>query len=783
MMADTYLENDLNRTYRKLLKMASRTYKTEDLTNLKEAYNIAHNTYLHFPDVYGRPFIFYPLNIAQITAREFGLGISAIIAGLLYEAFNHNALTEAYIKEKFGETVSRIITGLHKIENIKTTDIFTLTEEQDPYQAAKNDTFTQEEIRQQIKKTKKMLKKHASKSSMQIDNYRRMLISLSEDIHVILLEIVFHLYKIRNIDNIPSENRLPLCREVAYIYTPMAHKLGLYNIKTELEDTTLQYLEPKIFKNILNQLEDTKPEREAYIKTFIKPIKEELGKNDINYKIKWRTKSIQSIRNKIKDQSVSVENVYDIFAIRIILTGTFESLQEEKAKCWETYSLITDLYTPNKERLRDWVSLPRDNGYESLHTTVMGPENRWVEVQIRTQRMDHNAEKGTAAHWRYKNLSGNNAQENWLTDIRELLENTTTEELDEEKNTKLPEDKGNIFVFTPKNELKRLPEGASVLDFAYTIHSKVGETCTGGRINNKIYPIKHKLKNGDTVEIITSKQQKPKREWINYVVSNRTKQRIKRFLNAEKNILAEKGRKQLTEKFAATIEELSRNYPELKNTELSDKWTTRIRKYYGYRSSLELFGAVGEGKVDMSLLKTIIEPEQEEIEEKSTPLHGKLEEVTRENQMDTLIISNNLGKIDVAFAKCCNPIPGDKIFGFVSASRGTKIHKITCPNAPNLLQKYPYRIVKAQWNDPDSKSRFMTTLRITCKDKVGILAKISQVISGEFKINIGPMDFQPQPDGLYVGKLTVYISKKETLNQLMQRLNNTKGIIKVTRKG
>jgi len=765
------------RVYQKLLKMAEKTFSEEDINQLRAAWELAEPFYLKQPSYLGRPFVFYPLEMALIAAKELRLGVAAITAVLLFEAVRHDALSLKETQKQFGTNVSRILEGLLNIERISVKDLFEAVEEDEETQDTQN-----EEVRKQLKKTRKMLKRHPDKFNMQIDNFRRMMISLAENINVILLELVIHLFQIRRIEHFPEEERLALSKEVAYIYTPMAHKLGLYNLKSDMEDRALRYIDPAMYFDIQAKLEASKDQRNQYILNFIRPLRKELRKHTIDFKIKWRTKSIASIRGKLLNKNVRFDQIYDIFAIRIILTGNFQNTQEEKAACWKAYSLITDYYRPSTSRLRDWISNPRDNGYESLHTTVQGPEDKWVEVQIRTQRMDEIAEKGGAAHWRYKNLNGANAQESWLEKIRELLENSLTGDLDEDEQARLPAGKGNIFVFTPKGEIKKLPENASVLDFAYAIHSRVGEHCQGARINNKVYSIKHRLRNGDQVEIITSNQQRPKRAWLDYVESSKTKGRIKRYLNAEKNTLAERGKVILRQKFEDFRDELAKNHHEFKDLELTDRLMSRIRQQYNYKSSLNFLADVAEGNIDYELMKKLIRPE-EQAEPPQENLNEQVEHITKINDSETLILAEDLGKVDVELAKCCNPIPGDKIFGFVSATKGTKVHKLTCPNAQNLIARYPYRVISARWNRHENEARFLAGLHVICSDKVGVLAHITDIISRDFSMNIGPVQFTPRQDGTYFGDISVYVPEKEALNKLIKRLKRVKGILQVARNG
>jgi guanosine-3',5'-bis(diphosphate) 3'-pyrophosphohydrolase len=715
------------KAYRALLRACRPNIPAGDKKQIRLAFDMAMEAHKEMRRKSGEPYILHPLAVAQIVAEEIGLGTVAIVCALLHDTVEDTYLTLDDVEKNFGKKAASIIDGLTKIAGV----------------------FDQG-------------------SSLQAENFRKMLLTLSDDIRVILIKLADRLHNMRTLDSMPREKQLKIASETAYLYAPLAHRLGLYAIKIELEDLAMKYTEPEIYQDISNKIQETKRERTRFINEFIDPIKDELEKQEIKFEIKGRSKSVHSIWNKMKKQGVGFEEIYDIFAIRIIIDTSEE---EEKAICWRVYSVVTDFYHPNPDRLRDWISTPKANGYESLHTTVMGPNGKWVEVQIRSRRMDEIAEKGFAAHWKYKESAAETAIDEWIKKIRELLENPESNAIDFLDDFKLNLFAEEIFVFTPTGELKTLPGSATALDFAFDIHTALGSRCIGAKVNHKLVPLSHVLHSGDQVEILTSNKQTPKEDWLKFVVTAKAKTRIKNALKDEKRRVAEEGK-----------EILQRKLRHLK-IDFSTDNIHELLAYYKIPSSLELFYRIATGVIDVQDLKEFANDKGRLKVKAVTPKHEvlSLEQVVRSvrGSSDMLVLGENLDHIDYKLSPCCNPIPGDDVFGFITINEGIKIHRVNCPNAIQLMSNYAYRIVKARWTN-QKEIAFLAGIRLTGIDEVGVVNKISKVISSELKVNMRSLNIDSK-DGMFEGTIMLFVHSTEHLTKLMKKLGEVHGILKVSR--
>lgn len=733
-------KKEILKRYKHLLRSMQGRTNLEDRKIIRKAFDLAVESHKDMRRKSGEPYIYHPLAVAQICADEIGLGATAIVCALLHDVVEDTEITIEDIKRLFGEKTAMIIDGLTKISGV----------------------FDQ-------------------RSSQQAENFRKMLLTLSDDVRVILIKLADRLHNMRTLDSMARDKQLKIASETLYMYAPLAHRLGLYAIKTELEDLGLKYTEPETYQMIVDKLRNTEDVRKRFINRFTMPIKKSLAEQGLEFEIKGRPKSVFSIWNKVTKKGVPFEEIYDIFAIRIIIESKPEN---EKADCWKVYSMVTDFYKPSPERLRDWISTPRANGYESLHTTVMSPTGKWVEVQIRTRRMDDIAEKGYAAHWLYKEGSKTNSESNidsWLKRIREMIENSDGNALEFIDEFKLNLFSEEIFIFTPKGELKTLPANSTALDFAYEVHSQIGNSCIGAKVNNKLVPLSHPLKSGDQIEIITSSKQRPKEDWLGYVVTAKAKGRIKSALKEEKRALAEEGRAMLERKL---------NHLKLKP---DGELLNRLAKNYKVHSVLDLFHDIAVGHIDLKTIQDNLEEkketstnrflnllrnpfsrekaaEREKFEDMVTSLRGK---------DSMLVIGENLQKIDYKLAPCCNPIPGDEVFGFITINEGIKIHKTNCPNAISLMSNYAYRIVKAKWIDKNSLS-FLSALKVTGFDDVGIVNNITRIISNEQHLNMRSISFDSN-DGIFEGNILVFVNSTEHLNSLIQKLKKVEGVKSVYR--
>jgi guanosine-3',5'-bis(diphosphate) 3'-pyrophosphohydrolase len=720
---------EIVKRYKTLLRSCNSDITREDKKLIRKAFNLAVEAHKGVRRKSGEPYIFHPIAVAQIVAKDIGLGATSIACALLHDVVEDTDYTLEDMEQMFNPKIRQIIDGLTKITDLAEQDI-----------------------------------------SIQAENFRKMLLTLSDDVRVILIKLADRLHNMQTLDSMARHKQQKIGSETLYIYAPLAHRLGLYTIKTELEDLGLKYTEPDIYRDTARQLNETKKARVQYIQKFTKPLKDSLKSHGLICSIKGRPKSIFSICKKIKSQGVSFDEVYDKFAIRIIIEST---IADEKSDCWKAYSLITDNYRPNPDRLRDWISTPKANGYESLHTTVMGPGGKWVEVQIRTKRMDEVAEKGYAAHWKYKQegVSKEGNLEDWVNQIRELLENPESNAVDFLEEFKLNLFSKEIFVFTPNGDLRTLPKGASVLDFAFDIHSQLGATCLGCKVNGRLVPLSHKLKSGDQVEVITSHNQKPKKAWLNYVITAKAKNKIKSSLKDAKKAIAQDGKEILERK--------------LKHLKLSftDSVINELCSYFKYKTSLDLFFDVGSGVLTSTKIKEFVLNKNSWYQYLKSKIYRKSNkpiEQKEEIKFDTLVFGHTEEKLNFTYSKCCTPIPGDHVFGFTTIREGIKIHRHDCPNALRLQSNFAYRILKAKWID-STNTESIAFLNIKGIDRVGLVTEVTQILSNNLKINIQSINIS-SVDGIFDGLITVVILDKNSLTSVIETLKKAEGITSVKRK-
>lgn len=720
-------KSEILKRYRKLLRACKSTLQKGDKKMIRMAFDMAVESHKDMRRKSGEPYIYHPIAVAQIAAEEIGLGTTSIVCALLHDVVEDTDITLEDIEREFGKKVTKIIDGLTKISGV-----------------------------------------FDANSSIQAENFRKMLLTLADDVRVILIKLADRLHNMRTMDFMPHDKQLKICSETAYLYAPLAHRLGLYAIKSELEDLSMKYVEPETYKFIAKKLNEKKAEREAFVKEFIGPIDIILKDLDLHASIVGRPKSIHSIWTKMKKKGIPFEEVYDLFAIRIILDSAPEN---EKSDSWKAYSIVTDLYRPNPDRLRDWISSPKANGYESLHTTVMGPKGQWVEVQIRTERMNEIAEKGFAAHWKYKESSSDSGLDQWVNKVRELLANPESNALDFLDDFKMNLFSDEIFIFTPKGDLLQLPLGATALDFAFEIHSDVGAKCIGAKVNHKLVPLSFKLQNGDQVEVITSGKQAPKEDWLSFVVTAKAKAKIKSSLKEEKRKIAEDGK-----------EILERKLKSLKITYNTDN-ILKLSYFFKLPTTQDVFYNVAKGLIDLKDLKEFAASEK--IVEHKSPTETDSEHIqqlikqVKTKDSDSLLIGDDLQKIDYKLSTCCNPIPGDDVFGFVTVSDGIKIHRTNCPNATKLMSSFGYRILKAKWTS-QKQLAFLTGLIITGIDEVGLINNLTQVISNDFKVNMRSITMETD-EGIFNGKIMIYVNNTEHLETLIEKIKKVKGISDVIR--
>jgi len=725
-------KKEIVRHYRALLKILKSKLKKGDKELLRAAFEMAANAHKTMRRKSGEPYILHPIAVAMICVDEIGLGVRSTICALLHDTVEDTDVSLDDIKNEFGNEIAKIVDGLTKISTVMTTN-----------------------------------------SSQQAENFKKILLTLTDDPRVILIKLADRLHNMRTMDAMKQEKQLKIASETIWVYSPLAHRMGLYNIKTELEDLSMKYLEPDKYREIAKKLAETKRERTKYINEFIRPLKDKLTNTQYPTEIYGRPKSIHSIWNKIKKKGVSFEEVYDLFAIRVILDVPLEI---EKEACWKVYSLITDEYLPSPERLRDWLSNPKSNGYEALHTTVMGPQGKWVEVQIRTKRMNEIAEKGLAAHFKYKEGTPSEDRfDKWFIQIREALGNQQEDGIDFLQDFKTSFLAEEIYVYTPKGEVKMLPTNSSALDFAFYIHTAIGSKCIGAKVNHKLVPIGHTLRSGDQIEIITSNKQKPTEDWLNLVVTAKAKNSIKDALREEKKSIAEEGKYTLQRK----LEGLGASY--------SPYNIDQLVNYYKLSSHLDLHYNIAIKKNDLKDLKLfqVIGDKIEApkpilpINDSETTVYDPTQKTYNKKDSELVIFGESSDKIQYSLGKCCNPIPGDDVFGFVSTGKGLIIHRINCPNATQLLANYGHRVVKTKWAK-NKEISFLTGLRIIGLDDVGVVNKITNIISGELKINIAALTIE-STEGLFQGTIKVYVHDKDELEVLVDKIKSLNGIQRVDR--
>ena len=722
--------------YRSLLR-ASRPYiKPEDKQVIRKAFNFSLDAHRGMRRHSGELYIFHPIAVATICAREMNLGATSIISAFLHDVVEDTDITDEDIEATFGSRVSRIINGLTKISDVS-----------------------------------------GHTKSMQAENFRKILLTLSDDVRVILIKLADRLHNMRTLESMPARKQLKIASETLEIYAPLAHRLGLYNIKSELEDLALKYTEPEVYQEIIDKLKNTQNQRTSFIRKFIKPLRKKLDEVGLQYELKSRTKSIYSIYRKMKQQGIPFEEVYDVFAIRIILDAP---MSQEKQHCWRTYSVITDTYRPNPNRLRDWLSTPKANGYEALHTTVMGPMGKWAEVQIRSRRMDEIAEKGFAAHWKYKENSfqPDSGLDEWLKRVRETLENPSANAIDFLDEFKLNLFSDEVFVFTPTGDLVKLPLNATALDFAFEIHTDVGVRCFGAKVNHKLVPLNYQLKSGDQVEILTSKKQNPNAEWLDYVVTAKAKSKIKASLKDEKREYAQSGKEILERKF--------RHYGLKADGQNFNEFTYHMDE----DSSLDLFYGIAQGRISREELNSGLARfanRQKTSNTSPKPSRTPVQEQNHQTQQAKhdkaeVVFEGGEQAYEYTFAKCCNPIPGDDIFGFITKQDGVKVHRTNCPNGIQLMAKFGYRIIKADWLTSEIKpvSAFPVGLRILGIDSVGIVSTITDIISKELQVNMDSITVSAKA-GAFEGSIILYIYDTKHLERLIGQLSSQNGIEAVHR--
>ena len=716
--------------YRKLLRHSKSIISSEDSVKIKKAFRIALNAHKNTRRKSGEPYILHPISVAQICVQEIGLGATSIIAALLHDVVEDTELNLEFIKKEFGSKVSNICDGLTKISGVLSPG-----------------------------------------SSIQSENFKKMLLTLVDDMRVIIIKLADRMHNMRTLDSMSRSAQLKISSETIYIYSPLAHRLGLYSIKSELDDLYLKYTDRKKYKLISKKIKDSKSSRDKFIRSFIRPIKKELLKLNLSFKILGRPKSIYSINNKMKSQNLDFEEIYDIFAVRIIIDVAIE---KEKTVCWQAYSCVTDCYQPNPDRLKDWIATPKTNGYESLHTTVMSNSGKWVEVQIRSKRMDEIAEKGYAAHYKYKEkLKKNDSQfDNWISSIRDLVgqKNYSPQEfIDDFKGNLYNEE---VFVFTPNGDLITLPINSTVLDFAFSIHSELGSKCTGAKIDDKLVPINQKLKSGDQVKVITSSKQKPSEDWINKVVTSKAKSAIKGNLIRQRKTLSNHGK----DLFKRKLKQLKINF---------DEEISKIASYFQYKSIIEFYYDIANNSFNLKRIKEYADYTKlsKNTSKKSfIDVDLKKSNTITKNKASNKLVEFEGKKADIQYSlsKCCNPIPGDDIYGFVTVNEGIKVHRTNCKNSPELLSKYAYRIIKANWYSK-SKTHLISSLILDGTDRVGVIDDITKIISSQLKVNMKSISVDLK-EGIFNGKIDLFVSDTLQLSKLIKKLQNVPNVNNVIRK-
>ena len=733
MIVSEKIENkEIVKQYKELLQISYQTLSNKDKILIRSAFDTAVNAHRNQRRKSGEPYVFHPISVAKIVAHEIGLDATSIAAALLHDVVEDTEYSFKDIEKLFGSDVMRIVEGLTKISKLS----------------------------------------KESNVSLQAENFRKLLITLNDDIRVIIIKIADRLHNMQTLDAMPEYKQIRIASETLYIYAPLSHRIGLYNIKTELEDLSFKYTEADRYETIKNKIEESKEEQDQYINSFSEIIQFALAKEKLKYQIKGRSKSIFSINRKMTVQNIPFENVFDKFAIRIIYKSTHRN---EKFLAWKIYSIITDHFTPNPTRLRDWITAPKSNGYEALHITVMGPNNKWVEVQIRSERMNEIAEKGYAAHHKYKQGQQKDIGiESWLDKLQEVLENQNENPVDFVENFKLNLYAKEIFVFTPTGDIKSLPKGATALDFAFSIHTEIGMKTRGARVNGKLVPLSRMLKSGESIEIITSENIKPTANWLDFVKTSRAKSKIKSSLNDEKKRIADDGR-----------ETLRRKLKQLKIT-LKHKIVRQMLRYFNLNNSLDLYYRVGLGTIDNKQLKdfstkynsSFLNFFKKRIRKQTIP-HKKEGKDQITQRFDTLVFGKEMETLKHSLSNCCNPIAGDQVFGYISVNDGIKVHKKDCPNSLSLQSNFAYRIIKAKWVD-SSSDEFTAILKLSGIDNMGIVSEVTKSITGDMSININKLSFDSE-DGIFTGLISVNVKNKTILNRLINRILKVKGVDKVLR--
>lgn len=734
-LTQEYLDKEnkkIAKQYKELLRISYRTLSDEDKAMIRKAFETAVEAHKNQRRKSGEAYIFHPIAVAKIVASEIGLDATSITAALLHDVVEDTEYSLADIEQMFGETVARIVDGLTKISSLKKD----------------------------------------GNISLQAENFRKMLLTLSDDVRVIIIKIADRLHNMQTMDAMRDDKQVKIASETLYIYAPLAHRIGLYNIKTELEDLSLKYTEPDVYQDIKSKIQDSKEEQDAYISDFSKVISDAIVKEDIEFEIKGRSKSIYSIRKKIINQNVTYDEIYDKFAIRIVYKS---EPQNEKFLAWKIYSIVTDFFRPNPTRLRDWISSPKTTGYEALHITVMGPKGRWVEVQIRSDRMNEIAEKGYAAHYKYKHGEDQEDQgiEVWLNRLQDALENQEMNAVDFVEQFKLNLYAKEIFVFTPQGDLKSLPKGASALDFAFHIHTDVGLQTRGVKVNGKLRPLSHVLKSGDQVEVITSNSAKPTNNWLDFATTAKARSKIKTALKVKKKEIAEEGKEVLIRKLRS------------QKIQLNERTVNELVNYFKLKTSLDLFYRVGLGTIDNTQIKKYASYKNNAFVSffknkiRRSPVKNEVKEDEITENYDQLVFGDDDQKLNYQMANCCNPIPGDKVFGFLTVSDGMKVHKKDCPNAIQLQSNFAYRIYKAKWID-SSQEEFNAELKLTGMDDIGLINQITSVISKNLHVNMKKIAFNSQ-DGIFIGNITLSVKNKSILKRLVDQLKKIDGIDKISR--
>jgi len=732
--SEVHSEIDLEKERKEILNAfkgllrATKNRSREDTQLIRKAFDVAVDAHRDVRRKSGEPYIYHPIAVARICAEEMGLGATAIACALLHDTVEDTHITLQDIEDLFGAKARLIIDGLTKIPEV-----------------------------------------FDENASIQAENFRKMILTISDDIRVVLIKLADRLHNMRTLGSMRSDKQLKIASETKFLYAPLAHRLGLYSVKSELEDLALMYSEPEMYGKIETSLKSTKDVRNRFIRRFVHPIKEALLQEGYEFDVKARTKSISSIWRKMNNKGIPFEEIYDVFAIRIIVDTPQEL---EKSNCWRIYSIVTDFYQPNPDRLRDWISTPRANGYESLHTTVMSPQGKWVEVQIRSKRMDEIAEKGLAAHYKYKESKNEESKfDRWIAEIRDLMDKADSNAMDFVNEFKLNLFADEIYVFTPKGELRVLPVGSTILDFAYDIHTDIGDRCIGAKVNNRLVPLSYQLNSGDQLEIITSSKQKPNDEWLRFVVSARAKQKIKSSLNEVRKSIASDGKEILERKLKQF------------NIRFSPENISFLEKFFGLASTTEFYFRIAKGKLDLSRLREIennggtLQFDKKSGQNKDRHENEIIPKINKKE--DTIIIGQDFKNIQYQMARCCNPIPGDDVFGFITMSEGIKIHRINCPNAEHLLSKMATHCLKARWTSQEMVER-VAGIRINGIDQIGLVNRLTEIISKEYNVNMKSISFETE-DGIFEGKINVLVYDLDHLEKLMHKFEQVEGVQRVAR--